>query len=321
MIRFLARRLAHGAVVMFLVLFGVFMLFFSGSPESVARRLAGRQATQDEVQHVFHDLGLDRPILEQFWIFAKGAVLHGDLGTDYYHGVPVTTLLKQDAPVTISLVAGGAVIWLVVGVASGVLSAVRPRSIADRTSTGLALLFQSVPAFLLGLTLINLLFYQLTVRGLAWFPAGGYVPITQSPFEWARHLILPWLTIALISAATYTRLSRTSMLEVLGEDYIRTARAKGLGEWRVLIRHALRSALTPVLTQFGVDVAIALGGAILTESVFGLPGLGRESVQAINNQDLPVILGVVIVASAAVVLANIAVDVLYAFLDPRVKLH
>jgi peptide/nickel transport system permease protein len=320
-IRFVARRLTHGVVVMFFVLFGVFMLFFGGSPESVARRLAGRQATQDQVQRVFHDLGLDRPLLEQFSTFVKGIVTRGDLGTDYYHGVPVTTLLKQDAPVTISLVVGGAVLWLVIGVASGVLSAVRPRSIADRTSTGLALLFQSVPAFLLGLTLINLLFYQLTVHGLAWFPAGGYVPITQSPFEWARHLILPWLTIALISAATYTRLSRTAMLEVLGEDYIRTARAKGLREWRVLTRHALRSALTPVLTQFGVDVAIALGGAILTESVFGLPGLGRESVQAINNQDLPVILGVVIVASAAVVLANIVVDVLYALLDPRVKLH
>jgi peptide/nickel transport system permease protein len=320
-IRFLVRRLLLGAVVMFLVLFGVFMLFFGGSPESVARRLAGRQASQDQVHHVFHDLGLDRPILDQFWSFLKGIVTRGDLGTDYYHGVPVTTLLKQDAPVTISLVVGGAVLWLLIGVASGVISAIRPRSIADRTSTGLALLFQSVPAFLLGLTLINLCFYQLTVRGLAWFPAGGYVPITQSPFEWARHLILPWLTIALISAATYTRLTRTAMLEVLGEDYIRTARAKGLREWRVLIRHALRSALTPVLTQFGVDVAIALGGAILTESVFGLPGLGRESVQAINNQDLPVILGVVVVASAAVVLANIVVDVLYALLDPRVKMH
>jgi peptide/nickel transport system permease protein len=172
----------------------------------------------------------------------------------------------------------------------------------------------------LGLGFIYLLFYQLTIHGHAWFPAQGYVGISHTG-QWARHLILPWLTLALISAATYTRLSRTSMLEVLGEDYIRTARAKGVREWKVILRHALRSALTPVLTQFGIDVAVGLGGAILTETVFGLPGLGRESIQAINNQDLPVIIGIVIVAAAAVVIMNILVDMLYATLDPRVKLH
>ncbi len=320
MIRFLIRRLFLGAVVMFLVTIVIFVMFFAGDPKNVARQLAGRQATQVQVDQIYHKLGLDKPILVQYWHFL-GRLVHGNLGTDYYHDVPVTHILKEDIPVTASLVLGAAVIWFVLGVATGVYSAVRPRSISDRLLTALALVFYSMPVFVLGLGLIYFLFFKLTTGAhLAWFPASGYVSISE-PWQWFRHLILPWLTLALISAAAYTRLSRTSMLEVLGEDYIRTARAKGLSEWRVIIRHALRSALTPVVTQFGVDIAVALGGAILTESVFGLPGLGRESVQAINNQDLPVIIGIVIVAAAAVIVANILVDMLYAVLDPRVKLH
>jgi peptide/nickel transport system permease protein len=320
MIRFLIRRVLLGALVMVLVTFVIYVMFFAGDPRNVARQLAGRQATPAQVNMVYHKLGLDRPFFDQYWHFLIN-LLHGDLGTDYYHGVPVTTVLKQDIPVTASLVLGAAVIWFVLGVATGVYSAIRPRSFADRLFTSLALFFYSIPVFVLGLALIYFLFFKLTVDAhLTWFPAANYTSISD-PFQWFRHLILPWLTLALISAAVYTRLSRTSMLEVLGEDYIRTARAKGLSEWRVITRHALRSALTPVVTQFGVDVAVALGGAILTESVFGLPGLGRESVQAINNQDLPVIVGIVIVAAAAVIVANILVDLLYAVLDPRVTLH
>ncbi|MGI8678837.1 MAG: ABC transporter permease [Jatrophihabitans sp.] len=321
MIRFLARRLALGVIVMFLVLIVVYMLFFAGSPLDIARRMAGRQATPKQVDAVYHNLGLDRPLLAQFGHFLARLAFHGDLGTDYYHQVPVTTVLKQDAPVTISLVLGAAVIWLMLGVGSGVYSSIRPRSLTDRALTGIALFFYSIPVFVLGLTLIYLLFYQFTIHGITLFPASGYVGVTSDPSQWARHLILPWLSLALISAATYTRLSRTSMLEVLGEDYIRTARAKGLPESRVILRHALRSALTPVITQFGIDVAVGLGGAILTETVFGLPGLGRESVQAIQNQDLPVIVGIVIIAAAAVIVANILVDIAYAVLDPRVALH
>jgi peptide/nickel transport system permease protein len=320
-ILFLIKRLAQGVLVMFLVLVAVFALFFAGTPMDIARRMAGRQATQAQVDAVYHNLGLDRSLVAQFGHFLARMLFHGDLGTDYYHQVPVTTVLKQDAPITISLVLGAAVIWFILGVGSGVYSSVRPRSAADRTFTGIALFFYSIPTFVLGLTLIYLLFYQLTIHGVPAFPASGYVAISSDPWQWFRHLILPWLTLALISAAAYTRLSRTSMLEVLGEDYIRTARAKGLRESRVILRHALRSALTPVVSQFGVDVGVALGGAILTESVFGLPGLGRESVTAIQDQDLPVILGVVIVASAAVILANIVVDFVYALLDPRVALR
>lgn len=320
MIRFLVRRIFLGLVVMFMVTIAIYGMFFVGSPQAIARRLAGRNATQETVDRIYHNLGLDRPLWRQYSHFIW-RLLHGDLGTDYYHGVPVTTVLKQDAPVTFSLAVGAAVIWLILGVSSGVYSSIRPRTLIDRFFTAVALFFYSIPVFVLGLTLIYVFFYQLTIHHYKWFPATGYVGITANPAQWARHLILPWMTLALISAAAYTRLSRTSMLEVLGEDYIRTARSKGLSEKRVIVRHALRSALTPVVTQFGIDFATALGGAILTESVFGLPGLGRESVQAIDNQDLPVIVGIVIVAAAAVILANILVDMMYAVLDPRVRLH
>jgi peptide/nickel transport system permease protein len=320
MIRFLLRRIGLGLVVMFMVTITVYGMFFVGSPQAIARRLAGRNATQETVDRIYHNLGLDQPVYKQYVHFL-GRLLHGNLGTDYYHGVPVTTVLKQDAPVTFSLAVGGAVIWLILGVSSGVYSSIRPRTLIDRFFTAIALFFYSIPVFVLGLTLIYVFFYQLTIHHYKWFPATGYVSITSNPAQWARHLILPWMTLALISAAAYTRLSRTSMLEVLGEDYIRTARSKGLSEKRVIVRHALRSALTPVVTQFGIDFATALGGAILTESVFGLPGLGRESVQAIENQDLPVIVGIVIVAAAAIILANILVDMMYAVLDPRVRLH
>ena len=187
---------------------------------------------------------------------------------------------------------------------SGVASAVRPRSLLDRGATFTALVFYSMPTFVLGLLMIEVFYYQLTVHGLRWFPGSGYTSPTQSIFEWFRGLILPWLTLALVSAAAYTRLTRTAMLDVLGEDYIRTARAKGLSETRITFRHALRAALTPVVTQFGIDVGSLLGGAVITENVYGLPGLGYTAVQAISNQDLPVIIGVVIVASAAVVMCQ-----------------
>ena len=165
-----------------------------------------------------------------------------------------------------------------------------------------------MPTFLLGLLLLYFLFFRLHLAGIDLFPGGGYVPLTQSPLGWAQHLILPWLTLALVSAATYSRLTRASLLEVLGEDYIRTARAKGLNERRVVYRHGLRSALTPVVTQLGIDVGTLLGGAIVTENVFGLPGLGQLAVQSVTTQDLPVIIGIVLVAALFIVLANIVVD-------------
>jgi peptide/nickel transport system permease protein len=319
--RFLVRRVLLGVFVMFVVTIVVFIIFFVGPGSAdVARTLAGREATPKTVALVAHRLLLDRPIYVQYWHFLDG-LLHGNLGYSYYHGQPVTTILKQAFPVTLSLALGAAVIWLVLGVLSGVLSAVRNRSFWDRTVTVLALFFYSMPPFVLGLLLLYVFYYQFTLAGIHLFPGAGYTYLTANPLKWFQGLVLPWITLALVSAAAYTRLTRGSMLDVLNEDYVRTARSKGLSEHRVIYRHALRSALTPVVSQFGIDLGVLVGGAVITESVFGMPGLGFTAVQAIGNQDLPVIIGIVIVASAAVVVANILVDAFYAVLDPRVRLH
>jgi peptide/nickel transport system permease protein len=319
MARFLIRRILLGTFVMWLITLIVFGIFFL-VPSNVARTIAGRNATPATIRLISNRLHLDQPWYQQYWHFLT-RLLHGDLGHSYYHGQSVWSVITADAPVTLSLAAGAAVIWLVLGVANGVISAIRPRSLIDRGLTGFALFFYSMPTFVLGLGLIYFLSYKLTLAGLAWLPEGSYIPFSQSPGEWAKHLILPWLTVALVSAATYTRLTRASMLDVLGEDYIRTARAKGLRERRVILRHGLRSALTPVVTQFGIDLGTAVGGFIVTEQIFSLPGLGYDSVQAIVNQDLPIIIGIVLVASLAVIVANILVDIGYAILDPRVRLN
>jgi peptide/nickel transport system permease protein len=232
----------------------------------------------------------------------------------------VRQLLASRLPVTASLALGAAVLWLVVGVGVGVAAARRPRSLVDRAGTLFVLTGLSMPTFLVGLLLIYFLFFRLHLAGIDLFPAGGYVPLTQDPAGWAQHLLLPWITLAVVIAATYSRLTRSSLLEVLGQDYIRTARSKGLSEPRVVYRHGLRSALTPVVTQLGIDLGGLLGGVIVTEEVFGLPGLGQLAWQSVTNQDLPVIIGTVLVASLFIVLANILVDLSYALLDPRVRL-
>jgi peptide/nickel transport system permease protein len=317
MLRFLLRRLLQGIVVMWLVATVVFAMYFI-APHDVARLLAGRQATPQSVAAVSRTLGLNRPLLSQYGSYLWNA-LHGDLGYSYVNSSPVTTLIKQSFPATFSLAVGGAVLWLIIGVSSGVLAATRARSAADRVTTGVALLFYSMPTFLLGELLLLLFFLEFHNLGLDWLPASGYVPFTQSPAQWASHLVLPWLTIALVSAATYTRLTRASMLDELGEDYIRTARAKGITKRRVNYRHALRSAMTPVVTQFGIDVGTLLGGVIVTETIFGLPGLGKLAITSIGHQDLPTIIGLVLLGSAFVVVANLLVDVAYAALDPRVR--
>lgn len=322
MARFLFRRVLLGIVVMWMVTVLVFGIFFlGGNEQTVARRLAGRNATPQILQEVIRSHHLNRSFPVQYWDFVTQLVWHHNLGYSYYHGQSVATVLKQAIPITFSLTVGAAAIWVVLGVMSGVLSAVRRGSIRDRSVTTLALIFYSMPTFVLGLLLLRYVYFDLTVHGITWFPGSGYTYISASPLSWLRSLVLPWITLALVSAATYTRLTRGSLLEVLGEDYIRTARSKGLTERRVIYRHGLRSALTPVVSQFGIDVGTLLGGAIITERIYGLPGLGWTSVNAIETDDLPVIIGIVIVASAAVIVANIIVDVLYAVLDPRVRLH
>ena len=319
MLRFLIRRTALGALVLWLISMIIFGLFFI-APSNVARTLAGRQATPETVALIQHRLGLDLPIWRQYLGFV-GRALHGDLGFDYYHQVPVTTVIAAAAPITGSLVLGSAILWLAIGVFNGVMSAIKPRSFLDRSLTAFALFFYSMPSFLLGLLLLYFLYFQLTLAGIRIFPPGGYAPLSDGIGPWVQHLILPWLTLALVSAAIYTRLTRGSMLDVLGEDYIRTARSKGIAERRVIVRHGLRSALTPVVTQFGIDVGTLLGGAVITETVFSLPGIGKASIDALTQQNQPVIIATVLLASTAVVIANIIVDVFYAVLDPRVRLN
>jgi len=318
-LRFLIRRTLLGVFVLWLITMAVFGLFFV-APNNVARALAGRQAKPEVIHLIQQRLGLDQPLWKQYADFI-GNALHGNLGYDYYHQVPVTTIIAHALPITVSLAVGASILWMVIGVGNGVISAVRPRSIADRGLTIVALVFYSMPTFVLGLVFLYFLYFKLTLAGYDWFPPGGYVAFTADPAQWARSLILPWFTLALVLAATYTRLTRGSMLEVLSEDYIRTARSKGIHESRVVLRHGLRSALSPVVTQFGIDLGQLVGGVLVTETLFSLPGLGKTAIDAITQQDLPVILGIVLFASAAVVVMNILVDVAYAVLDPRVHLH
>jgi peptide/nickel transport system permease protein len=320
--RFLIRRVLQGLLVLLLMTFTVYAIFFLGpGPQFVARVMAGKSATPAQVNAIATQFYLNKPWYDAYGHFLS-QLLHGNLGYDYYHSVPVTTAIRQAFPITLSLVIGAAVLWLAMGLSTGILSAVRTRSLMDRFFTTQALVFYSMPTFVLGLLLILLLYQVLTTHGAAIFPApGSWTSFTTNPLSWAHDLILPWFTLALVSAATYTRLTRGSMLDVSGEDYIRTARSKGMSERRVILRHNLRASLTPVVTQFGLDVGTLIGGAIVTEQVFSLPGLGWTAVHAIQSQDLPLIMGIVIVASTGIIVANLIVDILYAVLDPRVRLH
>ena len=231
MLCFLARRLLFGLLVLWIVSGAVFVLFFV-APHDPARLIAGRLATPQTVALVNHRLGLDRPLPDQYASFIW-RLLHGDLGYSYYSSAPVGQLLASRLPVTASLALGGAVLWLLVGVGVGVAAARRPRSLVDRGGTVAVLAGLSMPTFLVGLLLIYFLFFRLHLAGIDLFPPGGYVPLTQDPAEWAQHLLLPWVTLAAVTAATYPRLTRSSLLAVLGEDYICTARSKGLSEERV----------------------------------------------------------------------------------------
>jgi peptide/nickel transport system permease protein len=318
--RFLLKRIGQAILVLVASSIVVFGLYFVGpGPNQVARTFAGRLATAARIAQIKHELHLDQPLYLQYSHWAWN-LLHGNFGYDYYKGQPVGSVIAAAAPATISLVIGAAIIWIIYGVFTGVISAVRSRSLMDRAFTASALFFYSMPTFVLGLSLIWIFAYKLSPV-TTFFPFHGYVSFTTNPGRWFQYLILPWLTLALVTAATYTRLTRASMLEVLGEDYVRTARSKGMSENRLITRHALRAALTPVVTLAGLDIGTALGGVLIVETLFGIPGLGWTAIQAINQQDLPIILGIVILATAFVVVANLIVDILYAVLDPRVRLY
>ena len=314
---FLVRRILLGLIVMWFVTIATFLLFFV-APQDPARLLAGKNPTATEIAQINARLGLNQPILVQYWHYLD-RLIHFNLGTSYFTGSSVNTILKQDLPPTLSLMVGGAVLWLIAGVSVGILSATRARTAVDRIATLGVLIGITFPTFVVGLLLLFLIYKPLNQAGFHWIQT-GYEGPTASFGGWIGHMILPWITIAAVSAATYTRLTRGSLLDTLGEDYIRTARSKGLSERRVLYRHAVRAALTPVISQLGVDVGTLAGGAVVTETVFGLGGIGQQSVESIVNGDAPVVLGIVLMAALFVVVANIIVDILYSVLDPRVKL-
>jgi peptide/nickel transport system permease protein len=319
MVRFLVRRILTGILVMWLVATGTFFLFFTAVPvQAVARNLAGRSASPAVLAEVIRFYGLNRPWYTQYGHFLN-QLIHGNLGQSFYLEESVNSIIKQDLPATISVVIGGVVLWLVAGLAVGILSATRARSLFDRLATVSVLAGVSAPTFVVGELLIIFVFVQLSDHGIT-FIQTGYNPITAGFVPWLGSMILPWITLAIVQAAVYTRLSRGSLLDTLGEDYIRTARSKGLSERRVLYRHAVRSAMTPVVSQLGIDIGGLLGGVIVVEQVFGLHGLGYQVVNAISQGDQPTVIGFVIVASAFVVAANIIVDRSYAALDPRVRI-
>ncbi|MFC9558223.1 ABC transporter permease [Agromyces sp. NPDC056965] len=317
MTRFILSRIAFGVLVLFLLSIFVFMLFYV-SPSDPARIIAGDKATEELMAQIRTNLGLDRPITEQYAAFI-GNLLQGDLGYSYRSSMPVSELVVSRIPVTMSLVFGGMVFWLAIGIPIGIVSAKHPGSVRDRLGQGFAIVGISFPTFVLGMLALYLLYFVPTKLGFTLFPPSGYVPFEQSPLEWAWHLLLPWLTLALVVAAVYARLTRGQMLEVLGQDYIRTARAKGVDERRVTYVHAFRSAMPPLVTQLGIDIGLMLGGVIVIEQVFGLLGVGSLAVTAVAMQDRPVVIAIVLLGGVFVVVSNLVVDTTYALLDSRVR--
>jgi peptide/nickel transport system permease protein len=316
---YIARRLVWMVVVVAIVLLITFAVFFLMPAGDPALRFAGKSPTPESLALIRHDLGLDQQWYEQFGRFVKNFVTGDEygwpgLGYSYNGNVPVREEITTRAPRTLWLILGASIIWLVCGVAIGVVSAIKRRSVFDRLAMGFALFGISAPVFWLGLMALFIFWKQLHLTG-----GTGYVPLTDSVSGFFSHMILPWCVLALLYMAIYARLTRNNLLETLGEDYIRTARAKGLSESTVIRRHALRASLTPIVTLFGMDVALLVGGAIITEAVFNIQGLGWLSVYGAQNQDLPTVLGVVLLAAVAVAVMNLVVDVLYAFLDPRVR--
>ncbi|MGW1997947.1 ABC transporter permease [Embleya sp. NPDC001921] len=334
MIFYLLRRLAGAVVLLLIVTMAVFAIFFliprlgGATSDQLAARYVGKSPSPEAISQVKHSLGLDRSVPEQYGKFVKGMVVGKDydtgvrkvhcappcLGFSFRNNLEVWPRLQDRIPVTLSLAAGAAVIWLVVGVSIGVVSALKRGTLWDRFSMGFALAGVSLPPFFTGLVALALFSYQWPI-----FKGVHYVPFFDNPGSWAWNLVLPWLTLAFLYAALYARLTRAGMLETMSEDYIRTARAKGLRERDVIVKHGLRAALTPILTIFGMDVGLLLGGAILTEQVYSLDGIGKFAVEAITQQDLPEVLGVTMIAAIFVILANLVVDLLYAVVDPRVR--
>jgi peptide/nickel transport system permease protein len=315
---YIIRRVLWGVLLLILVTALIFVLFRILPTGEPARLRAGRNASPRVIAALRVDLGLNKSLPAQFWIYMKDVFLHFNLGYSYYSDAPVRGLIAERLGATLSLMLGGAAIWLAVGLPVGILSALRRGSLLDRVSMGTALVFVSAPEYWLGL--IALYLFAADIGQVKIFPgAGSYVGLTSDPWKWFTSLLLPWLVLAAGSAAIYARLMRGSLTETMQEDYIRTARAKGLGERRVVLHHGVRAAINPILTILALDIATLLGGAILVEVVFNIPGVGLLAYTAIRHADLLVVQGTVLLGALFIVVANIVVDIAYAYLDPRVR--
>jgi peptide/nickel transport system permease protein len=318
MTKYIIRRLLWVIVLLFLVSLLTFVIFYLLPSSDPALLRAGRQPNPALVAQIRHNLGLDKAWYTQYYDYMKRLVLHFDFGYSYQSNVSVKSLIFSRLPATISLAVGAAVLWLVLGIGVGTISAVRRRSFFDRASMGTALVAISAPVYWLGLLVLFL--FANDIGKVKIFPgAGSYVPLTQNAGKWFTSLLLPWFVLAASFAAIYARLLRANLIEAMSEDYIRTARAKGLKERRVILRHGIRAAITPIVTAAGLDIGVLLGGAILTETVFNIPGIGRLSYDSILNGDLPMIQGTVLLGAFFIVMANLVVDIAYAFIDPRVR--
>ena len=324
LVRFVVHRLLWAIFLFFVVTLITYVIFYRVPDHPVfLAGGTGAAATPELLAHTRHELHLDLPLYQQYWLFVWNIIRHGSLGYSFRAHQPVRRIIGQDAPVTASLVLGGAVFWLVLSVPVGILSALRPRSLFDRMTMIFVLIGVSVPAFWVGLILLYVFGFK-----LGWTPIADYcnfvpsshVGVCSGPAEWAYHLLLPWTTFMLLFVALYTRMIRTSVLDTLREDYVRTAWAKGASGRAVLFRHVLRNSMLPVVTMLGMDFSLAVGNAVFTEYTFDLHGLGTELLGAVQSKDLPTVVGIVICAAVAVIVFNFIVDVAYAGLDPRIRL-
>jgi peptide/nickel transport system permease protein len=319
-VRYLARRFVWAAVLFIAVTLVAYVLFFL-IPSDPARLVAGKAATDADIKRAAHFLGTDRPIYVQYAKFLDRLIIHQNLGFSFANRQSVNSLVGNAAPVTASLVFGGAVFWMLLALPIGILSALRPRSLLDRASMTFVLIGISAHPIWIGLIFAYVFGFR-----LHWTPITGYCdfinPSTEcgGPLQWAYHMVLPWATFAILFAALYVRMIRANVLDTMNEDYVRTARAKGAPESLVLRSHILRNALLPVVTMLGMDISLALGGAVFTETVYSLPGLGKTAIGALNFNDIPTVEGVIVFATLAIIVFNLLVDLLYAWIDPRIRL-
>jgi peptide/nickel transport system permease protein len=319
LIPYIIRRLLWSVLLLLVVSFITFVMFVLLPSADPALLRAGRNPSPEVVAAIRENLGLDKPWYVQYGKYIWNLVTDFDFGYSYQNNVAVRDTIFDRLPATASLALGGAVVWLLIGIPIGIISAIKRGTILDRLAMGGALLAISAPVYWVGLVSIYLFSEDLGKLVPIFKGSGQYTPFTEDPIAWFLALLLPWLVLATAFAAIYARFLRANLLDVMGEDYIRTARAKGLAGRQVVFKHGLRSAITPIVTIFGLDLGILFGGAILTETVFNIPGVGRLAYDAIQKSDLPIVQGTVLIAALAVILMNLLVDIVYAFLDPRVR--